>query len=382
MPLTKVTGPTLTTRPHFAILDGLRGIAAIAVVIYHFMEIAVPDYHQSFIAHAHLAVDFFFCLSGFVIAYAYDHKLKQLGLALFMKLRLIRLHPLVIIGSVIGLLVFVYDPFSNLYQAYADRTPLMFITSCLMIPYPLVHERYFNLFHLNPPTWSLFWEYIANMVYALVLIRLRNKAMWALVGIAAVAICYESFHAGSLAVGWGGDNIVGGGIRVAYSFLAGILVYRSNWVIKSRLGFLSIGLFLIAVFVIPFSEKTNAVVDILLVLFYFPFLIALGAGAQLKKRFSKICKWSGEISYPLYVIHYPFIWLFMSYVEQTKPNMQQMSGMIIFGVLALITLAYGILVFVDIPIRNYLKKVWIKDSPRKTEKSVVVFSVGREPIDS
>ncbi|SER33981.1 acyltransferase family protein [Pedobacter rhizosphaerae] len=382
MPLTKVTGPTLNTRPHFAILDGLRGIAAIAVVIYHFMEIAVPDYHQSFIAHAHLAVDFFFCLSGFVIAYAYDHKLKQLGLALFMKLRLIRLHPLVIIGSVIGLLVFVYDPFSNLYQAYADRTPLMFITSCLMIPYPLVHERYFNLFHLNPPTWSLFWEYIANMVYALVLIRLRNKAMWALVGIAAVAICYESFHAGSLAVGWGGDNIVGGGIRVAYSFLAGILVYRSNWVIKSRLGFLSIGLFLIAVFVIPFSEKTNAVVDILLVLFYFPFLIALGAGAQLKKRFSKICKWSGEISYPLYVIHYPFIWLFMSYVEQTKPNMQQMSGMIIFGVLALITLAYGILVFVDIPIRNYLKKVWIKDSPRKTEKSVVVFSVGREPIDS
>jgi peptidoglycan/LPS O-acetylase OafA/YrhL len=347
------------------------------------MEIAVPDYHQSFIAHAHLAVDFFFCLSGFVIAYAYDHKLKELGLSLFLKLRLIRLHPLVIIGSIIGLLVFVCDPFSNLYRAYADRTPLMFITSCLMIPYPLVHERYFNLFHLNPPAWSLFWEYIANLVYALVLVRLRHKAMWGLLVIAAVAICYESFHAGYLGVGWGGDNITGGGIRVAYSFLAGILVYRSSWIIKSRFGFLSIAILLVAAFLIPFSEKTNAVVDILIVLFYFPFLIALGAGAQLKNRYSKICNWSGEISYPLYMIHYPFIWLFMSYVERIKPNMQQMSTIIVFGVIGLVILAYGVMVFMDIPIRSYLKKVWAKDSKNAVKKAGAInWSVGREPVDS
>ena len=66
------TPPTtlLKTKQHYEILDGLRGIAAVAVVIFHFMEIAVPDYEHSFIAHAYLAVDFFFCLSGFVIAYA------------------------------------------------------------------------------------------------------------------------------------------------------------------------------------------------------------------------------------------------------------------------------------------------------------------------
>lgn len=91
------TAPTIKTKQHFEILDGLRGIAAISVVIFHFMEFVVPDYNKSFIAHAYLAVDFFFCLSGFVIAYAYDNKLKNLGNTLFFKLRLIRLHPLVVI---------------------------------------------------------------------------------------------------------------------------------------------------------------------------------------------------------------------------------------------------------------------------------------------
>ena len=141
----------LKSRQHFEVLDGLRGIAAIAVVIFHFMEIAVPDYSKSFIAHAYLAVDFFFCLSGFVIAYAYDQRLDKIGKLAFLKLRLIRLHPLVITGSLIGLGMFIFDTFSNLYRDYADKTFGMFISSCLMIPYPLVKERYFNLFHLDPP---------------------------------------------------------------------------------------------------------------------------------------------------------------------------------------------------------------------------------------
>ncbi|RYE24853.1 MAG: acyltransferase, partial [Sphingobacteriaceae bacterium] len=163
----------LKTKQHFDILDGLRGVAAVAVVIFHFMEFATPDYTQNFIAHAYLAVDFFFCLSGFVIAYAYDNRLQTIGTWQFFKLRLIRLHPLVIIGSVLGLLSFVFDPFSNLHQLYqGSKMLLMFVASCLLIPYPLVKERYFNLFHLNPPSWSLFWEYMANIAYALALYRL------------------------------------------------------------------------------------------------------------------------------------------------------------------------------------------------------------------
>src|SRR3954465_5875636 len=101
----------LKTKKHFEILDGLRGIAALAVVIFHFMEWIFSDYTKNFIGHGFLAVDFFFCLSGFVIGYAYDNRIERMGVKEFFKSRLIRLHPLVILGSVLGLLGFLIDPF-------------------------------------------------------------------------------------------------------------------------------------------------------------------------------------------------------------------------------------------------------------------------------
>ncbi|WP_129715223.1 acyltransferase [Pedobacter sp. SYP-B3415] len=349
--------PAISGKQHFLILDGLRGVAALAVVIFHFMEIAVPDYKNSFIAHAYLAVDFFFCLSGFVMAYAYDEKLRAIGTWNFLKLRLIRLHPLVIVGSIIGLLLFVADPFSNLAAKYSSQLAALFVTSCLMIPYPLVRERYFNLFHLNPPTWSLFWEYIANIVYALILVRAGKKILWPLLIFAAGGIIYEANRSGFLGVGFGGDNISGGAVRVAYSFLAGILVYRSKWVIKTRLGFLPLAFLTAAVFLVPFNEKTNPIVDSLLVIFFLPLLVSLGAGAVLRPMFEKTCRISGDISYPLYMIHYPFIWLFMSFVEQFKPTLTQMAWITAGGTIFLLAFAYLILVLVDLPIRKYLRSL-------------------------
>ncbi|MCC8408063.1 acyltransferase [Mucilaginibacter sp. UR6-1] len=349
----------LKTKQHFKVLDGLRGIAAIAVVIFHFMEIAVPDYTKSFIAHAYLAVDFFFCLSGFVIAYAYDEKLMQIGVGNFFKLRLIRLHPLVIIGSIIGLIAFAFDPMSNLYHVYSGNILLMFLASCFMIPYPLVHERYFNLFHLNPPTWSLFWEYVANIIYALIIIRLKRIPLWIITVVAAIALAYESHRSGFLGVGWGGDNIIGGAIRVAFSFLVGVLAYRSQWIIRSNIGFITTGILLLASFIIPFNEKLNWFIDPLVVIFYFPLLVALGAGTRSGNTSGKLCKFSGEISYPLYMVHYPFIWLFMSYVETTKPTISEMIPVITAGTILLIALAYIVMRFLDIPVRRYLKLKWV-----------------------
>src|SRR6476659_3354798 len=107
----KLSPDLLKTKQHFAILDGLRGIAALAVVIFHFMEWVFSDYSKNFIGHGFLAVDFFFCLSGFVIGYAYDNRMEKIGAIAFFKSRLIRLHPLVILGSILGLSGFLFDPF-------------------------------------------------------------------------------------------------------------------------------------------------------------------------------------------------------------------------------------------------------------------------------
>src|SRR5215218_10369185 len=120
----------LNMKQHFEILDGLRGIAALAVVIFHFMEWVFPDVSKNFIAHGFLAVDFFFCLSGFVIGYAYDDRIGQMGIWAFFKARLIRLQPLVILGSVLGLLAFLFDPFGSVAGAYSTgKIALIFICS-------------------------------------------------------------------------------------------------------------------------------------------------------------------------------------------------------------------------------------------------------------
>lgn len=351
------------TRQHYQILDGLRGIAAIAVVVFHFMEFVVPDYNKSFIAHAYLAVDFFFCLSGFVIAYAYETKIKEIGVWSFLKLRLIRLHPLVIIGSLLGLAVFVFDPFSNLFEIYGWRKALlMFLTSCFLVPFPVVNERYFNLFHLNPPTWSLFWEYIANIFYGLILHKLKNKILWILTMIAAITIFYEAYMSGFLGVGWGGDNIRGGGFRVFYSFLIGMLIYRSSMVIKTKLGFIAIGALLTLAFLFPYYDKINWLTDPIIVVFYLPLIVALGAGARLTPRWTKGCIFLGEISYPLYMIHYPFMWLFLSYMEVVKPSLNILIMIIPVATILLIALAYLTLKYLDKPLRKFLFQKYIVKS--------------------
>jgi peptidoglycan/LPS O-acetylase OafA/YrhL len=348
--------------PHFVVLDGLRGIAALAVVVFHFMEFVVPDYTHSFIAHAYLAVDFFFCLSGFVIASAYDTKLAQLGVGAFLLRRLVRLHPLVLLGSVLGLVSFVGDPFSHLYATYGPRlTARMFLASCTLVPYPLVPERYFNLFHLNPPTWSLFWEYVANLLYALWLVHVQPKALGLLLVVAAGALCYEAYHVGNLAVGFGGDTIGGGAVRMAASFLLGLTLYRVGSIRPTRLGFPALGTLLLLAFVVPFVTAANWLIDPLLVLVYFPALVALGAGAHVSAGWAAFCRWSGELSYPLYMIHYPFLWLFLSYLEKEKPAFHTQVLLIPLGTLLLLLMAYLVLVGLDAPIRRYLRQRWLAE---------------------
>ncbi|MFI2743319.1 acyltransferase family protein [Zhouia sp. PK063] len=357
MKTTTTSIPALNRRKHFKILDGLRGLAAISVVIFHFMEFVKPDYKDNFIAHSYLAVDFFFCLSGFVIAYAYDSRIKDIGIITFLKLRLIRLHPMVIFGAIIGVLAFVFDPYSNLFNVYGSKeTVLMFFSSCFMIPYAVVQERYFNIFHLNPPTWSLFWEYVANIAYVLVLFRLKKYTLLIATIFAAIILVYASYDGNYLGIGWSGNNFLGGGARILFSFLAGMLVYRSNFIIKNKLGFPLLCVLLFLAFIFPFIENLNWIIDPIIVIFYFPVIIALGAGATLHKSLEKTCDWSGEISYPLYMVHYPFLWMFYSAIEAHKIPENYMTLIVIFGTIALIIFAHAIMVYIDRPIRKMLRK--------------------------
>lgn len=348
-------------RPHFQILDGLRGIAALGVVIFHFME-WVYEPKANFIGHGFLAVDFFFCLSGFVIGYAYDSRIKAMGLKDFFKARLIRLQPMVIFGSILGLIAFLLDPFATYQSLYSGlRIAVIFLCSVFLIPFPTMEERFFNLFGLNAPAWSLFWEYVANIVYALVLYKLHRRLLWLLLVPAAVALLYIGYQKGNILGGWDGLSFWDGGVRIWYSFTAGLLIHRYNLIIKNNIGFIGLAVLLSLAFMMP-HVTYSGITEALVVILYFPLLVSLGAGSALSPKLLPFCKLSGDISYPLYMTHYAGLWIFGNYFLNNKPDPVSLKLIMIGGVIILTFFAWIVTKYIDMPVRKYFTRIRLREA--------------------
>lgn len=176
------------TKPHYAILDGLRGVAAIMVVWFHIFEAYATSHLDQKINHGYLAVDFFFILSGFVIGYAYDDRWKTMTAKDFIKRRIIRLHPMVVMGAVIGAIVFYFQgcPVWDVAKVTVGALFVATFINALLIPAtPGTEIRGLGeMYPLNGPSWSLFFEYIGNILYAL-FIRKFSTAMLALLVVGA-----------------------------------------------------------------------------------------------------------------------------------------------------------------------------------------------------
>ena len=124
----------MNNKPRYEILDALRGVAALMVVAFHMLEIlGNGDHTRQLLNHGYLAVDFFFALSGFVIGYAYDDRWgKGMTIWTFFKRRLIRLHPLVILGTLLGAILFYFQDGKNEWTRIADVSPLRLIVVMLI----------------------------------------------------------------------------------------------------------------------------------------------------------------------------------------------------------------------------------------------------------
>lgn len=353
----------LTPKKHFEVLDGLRGIAAISVVIFHFMESVMP-YPENFIAHGYLAVDFFFCLSGYVIAYAYQDRLANLSFKNFAAARIIRLQPLIILGGVLGLLAFYFDPNATYQWNYSWQTIFtMLLGTWLVIPMPsIISERYLNNFNLNCPEWTLFWEYLANVVFAVALFRMKNIGLYILSALGAIAIIYVAFTTNDIMGGWGLETFWHGAARLGWSFMAGLLVFRLNLKIKNRLGFLGLSILLFLTFVFPYQPNGehvwHAVYELFTVMILYPVIIALGVGTQVENSLTKLCKFSGDISYPIYMIHYAMLWLFINYYNRYKPTMGTVGVITAVCTLFMIGFSYLMLKVYDEPVRKWLSQWW------------------------
>ena len=399
---------TLDTKQHYLILDGLRGAAALMVLWYHVFEgfafaggTAIETFN-----HGHLGVDFFFMLSGFVISYAYDDRWKTtrlhddkttsgggLSIGAFFKRRLIRLQPMVVMGALIGLITYLIQGGVRWdgTQMPIHWTLIAFLLAMFLIPaYPgAPYDVRGNgeMYPLNGPSWSLFFEYIGNILYALFIRKLSNKKLAALVGVTGILwiafVVFDISGYDMIGIGWTLDtaNFFGGLLRMLFPFSLGMLLAR-NFNKTTRLQdykttsfcpcfklFITKNIFWIAIVVLfvlfsmPYIPKTtdisiNGIYELACIILVFPFIVWFGAAGNITSKFStKVCKFLGDISYPLYIVHYPVMYLFYSWLIDNKLYSLGETWQVVLLVMATnIALAYACLKLYDEPIRKRLLK--------------------------
>ena len=382
------------SKPRYEILDGLRGVAALMVIIYHCLETYIPQIGTQVINHGYLAVDFFFVLSGFVIGYAYDDRWDRMTTWGFFKRRLVRLHPMVIAGTVIGAALFFfgeYEGFPNISKCTGWMFALCFVMGIFMIPTgPGLDIRGWGETNsFNGPNWSLTYEYIGNILYAFIFRRLPKVVL-------AVLCAASAFFTLDMTLGWdvfglfpeakfdviGGwsltaDQMYIGFGRLLYPFLCGLLISRilpshrtesnpSGSPLNLKGGFWWASLILIVVFSVPqicgkscFADGLYQAVAIIAA---FPLVVLLGAGSTTTDAFStKVCKTLGELSYPLYITHYPVMYMQMAWVGRHLEAPLWQHIMLNVGVVVIsVILAWCVYKTYDLPVRGWLTEKILK----------------------
>ena len=367
------------TKPHYELLDGLRGVAALLVIWYHIFEgFATSPIDQRF-NHGYLAVDFFFILSGFVVGYAYDDRWKTtMNVKNFFKRRLIRLHPMVVLGAVLGTITFYIqgcEKWDGSHVAVSMLMLAMFLNLFLIPALPGSGSEVRGngeMYPLNGPSWSLFFEYIGNILYALFIRRLSTKQLTVLVvlagaGLASFAVCNLSGY-GHLGVGWtlADYNLLGGFLRLLFAFSIGLLMSRVFKPVKIRGGFWICSFSIAVLLSVPHiggmeSPWMNGIYDSVCIIVFFPILVYLGAsGKTTDKGSSMICKFLGDISYPLYIVHYPFMYLFYAWLwSGEKLAFSEVWPVALILFFGNILLAYLCLKLYDEPVRRWLTKKFL-----------------------
>jgi peptidoglycan/LPS O-acetylase OafA/YrhL len=360
----------LQTKSHYKILDGLRGVAALMVVIFHTCEVyAGGNRFKLTLGHGYLAVDFFFLLSGFVVAYAYDDRWGKMSQWDFYKRRLIRLQPMIILGSVVGAALF-YFQWGQVFPLVSTtpvwRMLLVMIVGFTLLPLPPSMDiRGWQEMHpLNGPAWSLVFEYIANILYAVGIRKFSNKWLGILVFLSAcLLIQYELWGAqGDVIGGWSLDQeqLHIGFVRLLFPFFGGMLLMRIGKRIHIKGAFAICSLLLVTAFSLPRIGGAshlwmNGLYESFCIIILFPVVVSMGAGDSINGEVStRICEFLGAISYPLYITHYPLIYIYTAWVTHDNITAAHGAGMGVLLVSTSVLLAYAYLKLYDEPIRGWL----------------------------
>lgn len=330
-------------------LDAMRGIAAICVMVTHIKVDGLPH----LVASGYLAVDFFFLLSGLVIAKTYDERLAA-GQTLFnfVAVRAIRIYPLYLVGWGLGLAMCVGQILFN--RPDQLTTANLAVTSTFeffLLPSPVSGQ----LFVLDVPAWSLFFELFINVLYALLLVGLSTRILVILAFIFSALLIFSALQFGSLNIGQNWATFYGGFARVGFSFVVGMLIQRlhatpmrNSW--RALLPVLA----LVGLLLIQADDFGRATYDLGVVLIAAPIVVWFGASYNPPAFLQRAAQKIGELSYPVYTIHYPIIFIFGFIAKKfnVSPEFWVPSYF-----LFVVVLAWILNEFWDMPIRKNLNSL-------------------------
>ncbi len=341
----------------FHSLDALRGIAAITVVMLHYNSYFEPLSPS----HGYLAVDLFFAMSGVVLEKAYAKRfIGGMNLREFLQIRLIRLYPLYLLG----LLIAVATAFIGMHghNAMGWQAQTLAVSALLSLFFIPSHSQVFydQLFPLNRPTWSLFFELLVNIAYAATWRRLTVRRLLVTCSILAPALVYAAFRNGDLNLGWGWSpgHIATGCIRAAYGFAAGVVIAR----VGPKRHFRNFGLFAVlvatcvAVLFLPAPASIAPVSDLICVLVVLPALTYAGTVVEPPRYLTGVASLFGVASYAIYVLHVPVLQLWQSISGHFGLNALVIDAPYVGLGLIVIIIGKGWLVdrIYDVPIRRAL----------------------------
>jgi peptidoglycan/LPS O-acetylase OafA/YrhL len=279
----------------FRTLDGIRGVAALCIVVLH-----AHRYFGALLPSAQMAVDLFFVLSGFVLAHAYEPRLRE-GMAplRFMWLRYVRLYPMYLLGIFLGIVQAVL--FIHYQQgAMAWTWSKLFAAlpfSVFMLPNPFSPI----LFPLNGIMWSIFFELVANLIWVLFWRVLEfTKVLVGVILCSGALLALAAFWCDTMALGVGWNTFLGGLARVIYSFMLGILLYRFHGYVRvPRIP----PLILLAALPALAAFDLSTSIQLLCALVVLPLLVLLGAKVEPQGAIGFFCEKAGVASYAVYALH-------------------------------------------------------------------------------
>jgi len=347
-----------TKKERFAVLDGMRGVAALFIVTIHTGALWHFDFPRGY-----LAVDLFFVLSGFVIAHSYDARLaSSLSASEFIKIRLIRLMPFVYLSVPISIAHYItlhHEP------KYIALVVLSGISSLFLVPSYVPGTDF--IFPINPPIWSLFYEVIVNTVYAFIRPKLTRRTLIAIVATAWIMMCFFCIRSGKDESGhsWNVISFLTGLSRSMFGIFLGIGLYH----IRSRFDWIGKVKFApwLAILLLPFLLGSqdfgwfNPYADLLIVVVFFPALVIMGAQRAHETSSYKWLLVLGSISYPLYLLHVSSGRLFEKLTDHIHVPFPWIRGIVFLALM--IPLCLWLEKAYDIPVRKRLSKRFLVKVP-------------------